>query len=188
MYQYLVLFLVHATLNYSLNYFNKIWQCAFVFVLLALLTNLTALAYNARRATQIVLLSSILGFILHFNKTYFIQGEPVSGIFFASYLSVLISCGSSAFLCCFLHTQKKFTTLSSSLVSILFAAFIDGCIMAGFFIPIYSMVIVSKIFFKEVGIKLLYVSAIYFLNLKKNYRRSKEIFSISLTQKVLNKP
>jgi hypothetical protein len=184
MYQYLVLFLTHATLSYFLNFFNKIWQCAFVFVLLVLLTNFIALAYNAKRTAQIVFPSIFLGFILHVNQIYFIQGEPVSGIFFASYLSVLISCGSSAFLCGFLYNKKKFTTLSSSLVSILFAAFVDGCIMAGFFISIYSMALVSKIFIKEVGLKFLYVSAIYFLNLKKNYRRSRETFSISVAQKV----
>lgn len=180
MYQYLVLFLAHATLSYFLNFFNKIWQCAFVFVLLALLTNFIALAYNAKKAVQILFLSIFLGFILHFNQTYFIQGEPVSGIFFASYISVLISCGSSTLLCCFLYNKKQFTTLSSSLVSILFAAFVDGCVMAGFFIPIYSMVVVGKIFIKEVGFKFLYVSAICFLNLKKNYRGSRETFSISV--------
>lgn len=52
MYKYLILFLVYTIFAYSLNCFDKIWQCAFIFVLLALLTNFITFAYNAKKAAQ----------------------------------------------------------------------------------------------------------------------------------------
>jgi hypothetical protein len=52
MHQYLTLFLAHATLAYSLNCFHKIWQCAFIFVLLVLLTNFIAFAIALKKLSK----------------------------------------------------------------------------------------------------------------------------------------
>ncbi len=161
MHKYLVLLSVHTALAYFLNCSYKIWQCAFLFVLLVLLTNFIAFAYSSKKAVQTVFLSTLFALILSLNKTYFIQGEPISGLFFASYLSILVSCTSSAFLFSSLIKNEGVSIPSSASLTIFLTAFFDGILMAGFFMHLYPMTRVIDIFLKEVGFKALYAGIAY---------------------------
>jgi hypothetical protein len=161
MHKYLFLFLVHTAFAYSLNCVNKIWQCAAIFALLVLLTSFITHAYGAKKAVRTVFLSTFLSLILSLNKTYFIQGEPISGLFFASYLSILISCTSSTFFFSYLMKKEGFSIPSSSALTVFFTAFFDGIMMAGFFIHLYPMARITDIFLQEVGFKSLYAGIAY---------------------------
>lgn len=159
--QYLFVLLTHITLTYSLNCFNKVWQCAFIFVLVSILTNFIAFSYNAKKAVQTVCFSTFISLILSLNKTYFIYGKPIEGLFLVAYFSVLVSCALSAILFSFLTKHKGISLFFSSFLSILLAIVLDGFVMAGFFTSLYSPARVVDIFVREVGFKLGYAGIIY---------------------------
>ena len=161
MHKYLILLLVHTAFAYSLNSVPKIWQCAFLFVLLVLLTNFITLAYSTKKAVQTVCLSTAFALMLSLNKTYFIQGEAISGLFFTSYLAILVSCVSSAFLFSYLVKNEGISLPASASLTIFLTAFFDGILMAVFFMPLYPMARVTNIFLKEVGFKTLYAGIAY---------------------------
>ena len=159
----LTLFILHGALTYGLNTFNKIGQCAFVFVLIGLLTNLIAYKWGNKKALSIAFLSTLLCFIASANKTYFIQGQPVSGLFLASYLSLFTSCAGGVIFFSYFVKQRTESPFVLSLLSVVLSAMIDGFMMAIFFINIYPLMRVMAIFAKEVGFKALYAGGFYAL-------------------------
>ena len=161
MHQYLILLSVHTAFAYTLNCVHKIWQCAFIFVLLVLLTNFITFAYSTKKAVQTVCLSTFFALMLSLSKTYFIQGEAISGLFFTSYLAILVSCVSSAFIFSYLVKNEGISLPASASLTIFLTAFFDGILMAVFFMPLYPMARVTDIFLKEVGFKTLYAGIAY---------------------------
>lgn len=150
-------------LVYSLNCFNKIWQCAFIFTLLTLLINFITYQKGIKKTISVIFLATIFAFVVSMNKTYFIQGKPINGLFFASYFSVLVSLSMSSFFFMYLNKSKALSFIVSSFLTVIFAAIIDGLFMGVFFSNLYPTLRVINIFTQEVAYKALYGGLLCFV-------------------------
>lgn len=148
-----------CTFTYLLNFFNKIYQCSLVFIFMALITNVISELYSKKTAIISLVFSSIASFALLWNFNYYIHGNIINGVVFASLISVLLSvyCSTSVFL----HLKSKYSFNNRNFVSLATCAIVDGIVMLGFFINKFPLDRVISVFLKEVLFKILYSSAIY---------------------------
>ncbi|WP_375318686.1 VUT family protein [Candidatus Tisiphia endosymbiont of Oplodontha viridula] len=156
---YIPLVTLLCIFTYLLNFFNKISQCSLVFVFLALTINIISELYGKKKAMIAVLLSTIIGFGLLWNLDYYINGRVIKGVVFASFVSVLLStyCSTSVFL----QLKPAYSFNSRNFISLIVCAIVDGVVMLGFFINIFSTKIVLSIFYQEVLFKCAYSLTAY---------------------------
>ncbi|MEI8294963.1 MAG: VUT family protein [Alphaproteobacteria bacterium] len=158
---YIPLVMALGAFTYSLNYFNKIFACALVFVFLALIINLISELYGKARAMKSMALCAIASFCLLWNFDYYIYGRAVDGVVLASLLSVVAStyCGANVFA----KLRRSYSFNTSNLISLIICASVDGLVMSAFFITKYSMGTVLFILAQEVSFKCLYSLSIFAL-------------------------
>ncbi|BDU60794.1 hypothetical protein FLA4_12040 [Candidatus Rickettsia kotlanii] len=144
---------------YLLNYFNKISQCSLIFVCLALTTNIISELYSRKKALSAVALCIIVSFGLLWNFNYYIHGRVIKGVVFASFVSVLLStyCSTSVFS----QLKPRCSLNTRNFASLIICAVVDGIVMSGFFINVFSTSRVFSIFYKEVSYKCAYSLTVY---------------------------
>lgn len=155
---YFLLLSILCTFTYLLNFYNKIYQCSAMFVLMMFALNAMNELYGSKKAFFGMLASLVVSVTLLWNVNYYIHGKVINNIVFASLGSVLIT---SIIVVPLFSGLKQFTTFFiRNFVTISLAAVLDGILMIGFFINKFSLERVFTIFAKEVGYKCLYVTAI----------------------------
>ncbi|ABV76354.1 hypothetical protein RPO_04225 [Rickettsia rickettsii str. Arizona] len=144
---------------YLLNCFNKISQCSLVFVFLAITTNIISELYGRKRALIAVALCIIVSFGLLWNFNYYIHGRVIKGVVFASFVSVLLStyCSTSIFS----QLKPRCSLNTRNFASLIMCAVVDGIVMSGFFVNVFSTSKVLSIFYKEVLYKCAYSLTVY---------------------------
>ncbi|OZG32101.1 hypothetical protein [Rickettsia endosymbiont of Culicoides newsteadi] len=158
---YMPLVTLLCIFTYLLNFFNKIAQCSLVFVFLTLTVNIISELYGKKKAMIAVVLSTIVSFGLLWNLDYYINGYAIKGVVFAAFVSVLLStyCSTSVFL--HLKSASAYSFNTRNFISLIVCAIVDGVVMLGFFINIFSTSRVLSIFYQEVLFKCLYSLAAY---------------------------
>lgn len=155
---YFLLLSILCTFTYTLNFYNKIYQCSAMFVLMMFALNAINELYGSRNAFFSMLVSLIISAALLWNVNYHIHGQVINGLVFASLGSVLLA--SIVAIPLFSGLQQMTTFPFRNFVTISLAAFIDGIVMIGFFINKFSLERVFIIFAKEVGYKCLYAALV----------------------------
>lgn len=165
-----------CTLIYLLNFCTKIQQCALVFITIAIITNATTFFFGKSQSLRGLVFANIISFSLLWELPYYIDGQIVNGLVFASFLSLMISMYWSTSV--FQKLTSKFSFVKSNALSFSIAAIIDGLIMGLFFIVNnnFSYPKVLDIFSRELSYKMMYgfvASAIIIttLNIFKNYKK-----------------
>ncbi len=148
-----------CTFTYLLNFFNKIFQCSLVFIFMALITNVIAELYSRKISMGSLVFSAVVSFGLLWNFDYYIHGNIVSGIVFASLVAVLLSLYCSTNI--FLHLKSTYSFNNRNFISLITCAVIDAIVMSGFFINKFPLDKVISIFSKEILFKVLYSLVIY---------------------------
>lgn len=148
-----------CTFTYLLNFFNKIFQCSLVFVFMALITNVISELYGKKTAMVSLLFSSVVSFGLLWDFDYYIHGNSISGMIFASLIAVLLSLYCSTNI--FLHLKSTCSFNNRNFISLITCAIIDAIVMSGFFINKFPVDRVISIFSKEILFKVLYSLAIH---------------------------
>ncbi len=156
---YILLVILLGIFTYSLNLFNKISQCSLVFVFLAITANIISELYGRKKPWIAITLSIIVSFCLLRDFNYYIHGRVINGIILVSFVSILLSiyCSTSIFVqlksTCSLNT-RNFAGLMMGVV-------VDGIVMSGFFVNIFSTSRVLSMFLKEVLFKCAYSLTVY---------------------------
>ncbi|ABV73484.1 hypothetical protein A1E_02700 [Rickettsia canadensis str. McKiel] len=153
---YLLLTFVLFVLTLLLNFYSKISYCSLIFTFLAFTVNIISESQGYKKAIKSVILctSASFAFAILYNMKYYIYGEPLTGLIFASLLSVFIS--SYISLIFFLKRKLQHSFLTRNFKSLLSHAFIDGLVMSIFFTSKFPMHRVLSIFYKETAYKLVY--------------------------------
>jgi len=137
-----------------LNFYTKISECSLIFTFMALTLNMVSFLHGTKKAMKSIILAVIISFALMWNLKYYIQGELINGLVFASLLSVLIS--SYVGLNLFSKLELKYNFYIRNFVSLVAYALVDGAVMSLFFINIFSINRVVSIFTYEVAYKCVY--------------------------------
>ncbi len=151
---YLSLTAISLIFTLLLNFYAKISECSLIFTFLALTLNVISSLQGTKKAMKSIILSVSISFALLWNLKYYIQGELISGLVFASLVSVLAS--SYIGLNLFSRLKLKYNFYVSNFISLLAYAIIDGAVMSLFFINIFSVNRVFSIFAYEVTYKCVY--------------------------------
>jgi len=149
--------IVLTMFTYLLNHCTKIYQCAFMFTCIVLITNFIAFVHDNRIISLKLLgTSTIISFILLFKMPYYIDGQIINGLVIASFISLMTATYWSSLI--FEKLRKKYFFLLANFSSIIIAAIIDGFIMAIFFLinNKFSLLRIVDIFVKEVSYKAIY--------------------------------
>ena len=143
-------------LTYLLNTATAIYQCALIFTLIAVTTNLLTSLYGKTKALTALSIAIIISFAQQWQLPYYIDGKIVNGLVTASFSSIIVSMYWSASI--FQILNHKFTVNVSTALSLILAAIIDGLIMGLFFIinNNFSYERILDIFTREVSYKTLY--------------------------------
>lgn len=155
--QFFLPLLTQAVLLYGLNSFNTIQWCALVFSLFTLHMFYVADKTSIKNALYIHAFAILMNLLVNMNKLYYIFGQPISGVYIASYLSVFTSIALGLF---FFMKMKNESAPVRFFKASMFVSLIDALMMMLFFIHIYSLDRVLQIFMKEVGFKAFYVGLI----------------------------
>lgn len=151
---YLSLTALSIIFTFLLNFYTKISECSLMFTFLACTLNGISLLYGTKRALKTIILSVSISFALLWNLKYYIYGELINGLVFASLLSVIVS--SYIGLNLFSRLKLKYNFYVSNFISLLLYAVVDGIVMSLFFINIFSVNRVFSIFSYEVAYKCVY--------------------------------
>ena len=82
--------IVLTIFTYLLNHCTKIYQCAFMFTCIVLITNFIAFVHDNRIISLKLLgTSTIISFILLFKMPYYIDGQIINGLVIASFISLM---------------------------------------------------------------------------------------------------
>jgi len=155
--------------TYLLNFCTAIYQCALVFTVIAITTNIVTFLYGKSKSLKGLAFAIIISFVLLMQLPYYIDGKIVNGLVFVSLSSLMISMYWSTSI--FQKLTSKFNFVISNALSLMSAAIIDGVIMSIFFIfnNYFSYSRILDIFSKELSYKMMYaftVSAIMLFVLK----------------------
>lgn len=151
---YLSLTAISLIFTLLLNFYAKISECSLIFIFLALTLNVISSLHGTKKAMKSIILSVSISFALLWNLKYYIQGELISCLVFASLVSVLAS--SYIALNLFSRLKLKYNFYVSNFISLLAYTIIDGAVMSLFFINIFSVKRVFSIFADEVTYKCVY--------------------------------
>jgi len=153
---YICSILLLCTLTYLLNFCTKIYQCAFIFTIIAIAINAVTFTYGKRMSLQGLAFAIMASFMLLWKLPYYIDGKIVNGLIFASFTSVMISMYWSASF--FQKLIAKFSFAKSNFISLLIGSVIDGFIMGIFFVinNNFSYGRIADIFTREVSYKIMY--------------------------------
>lgn len=143
-------------LTYLLNCCTLIYQCALVFIIIAITMNATTSVYGKSKALRGLAFTLAISFVLLWELPYYIDGKMVNGIVVASFTSLMISMYWSASV--FQTLRSKFNAMTSNALSFAAGTLIDGFIMGLFFIANnnFSYEKILDIFIKECSYKLTY--------------------------------
>ena len=156
---YLLLTFVLFVLTLLLNFYSKISYCSLIFTFLAFTVNIISESQGYKKAIKSVILCTSASFAILYNMKYYIYGEPLTGLIFASLLSVFIS--SYISLIFFLKRKLQHSFLTRNFKSLLSHAFIDGLVMSIFFTSKFPMHRVLSIFYQETAYKLVYSCSLH---------------------------
>ncbi len=151
---YLSLIAVSLVFTLLLNFYTKISECSLIFTFLALTLNAISSLHGNKKAMKTIILSVSISFALLWNLKYYIHGGLISGLVFASLLSVLVSFYIGLNL--FSRLKLKYNFYVSNFISLLVYTIVDGVVMSLFFINIFSVNKVFSIFAYEAAYKCVY--------------------------------
>ena len=151
---YLLLTAASLVFTSLINCYAKISECYLIFTFLDLTLNTISSLHGTKKAMKSIIFSVIISFALLWNLKYYIQGELISGLVFASLLSVLVS--SYVGLNLFSRLKLKYNFYVSNFISLLVYAIVDGAVMSLFFMNIFSVNRVFSIFAYEVTYQCVY--------------------------------
>ncbi|WP_341748122.1 VUT family protein [Candidatus Tisiphia endosymbiont of Dascillus cervinus] len=156
---YILLVILLGIFTYSLNLFNKISQCSLVFVFLAVTANIISELYGRKKAWIAVTLCIIVSFCLLWDFNYYIHGRVINGIILVSFVSILLStyCSTSVFV----QLKSTCSLNTRNFAGLMMGAVVDGIVMSGFFVNIFSTSRVLSMFLKEVLFKCAYSLTVY---------------------------
>jgi len=148
--------LLLCTLTILLNFCTKIYQCAFIFTIIAITINAVTFTYGKRMSLKGLAFAIMASFMLLWKLPYYIDGKIVNGLVFASFTSVMISMYWSASF--FQKLIAKFSFAKSNFISLSIGSVIDGFIMGIFFVinNNFSYPRIADIFTREVSYKIMY--------------------------------
>lgn len=151
---YFLLLSFLCSFTYLINFYNKIYQCSAMFVLMIFVLNMINSFYGSKKALVSIGISIVLSFSLLWDANYHINGKVIDGLVAASLGSVFISTFLGTIL--FSGIKRVISFPLKNFIVILLCSVIDGILMVGFFINKFSLGRVFTIFAKEVGYKCLY--------------------------------
>lgn len=156
---YIILVIVLGIFTYSLNLFNKLSQCSLVFMFLAVTANIISELYGRKKAWIAVTLCIIVSFCLLWEFNYYIHGRVINGIILVSFVSILLStyCSTSVFV----QLKSTCSLNTRNFAGLMMGAVVDGIVMSGFFVNIFSISRVLSMFLKEVLFKCAYSLTVY---------------------------
>lgn len=156
---YILLVILLGIFTYSLSLFNKISQCSLVFVFLAVTANIISELYGRKKAWIAVTLCIIVSFCLLWDFNYYIHGRVINGIILVSFVSILFStyCSTSVFV----QLKSTCSLNTRNFAGLMMGAVVDGIVMSGFFVNIFSTSRVLSMFLKEVLFKCAYSLTVY---------------------------
>jgi len=148
--------LLLCSLTVLLNFCTKIYQCAFIFTIIAITINAVTFTYGKRLSLKGLAFAITASFMLLWKLPYYIDGKIVNGLVFASFTSVMISMYWSASF--FQKLIAKFSFAKSNFISLSIGSVIDGFIMGIFFVinNNFSYGRIADIFTREVSYKIMY--------------------------------
>ena len=120
-----------CVLTYLLNCCTAIYQCALIFTVIAITTNVITSIYDKPKALKGLAFSILVSFTLLWKLPYYIDGKLLNGLVFASFSSVIVSMYWLASIFQILH--RKYNFAISNALSLAVAALIYGIIMGVFF-------------------------------------------------------
>lgn len=168
---YFLLLSFLCSFTYLINFYNKIYQCSAVFVLMIFVLNIINHLYGIKKALMSIGISIIISFALLWNADYHIYGKIIDGLIAASLGSVFISTFVGIILFSGLKNIMSFPMQNFTTISL--CAVIDGILMISFFINKFSLERVFTVFVKEVGYKCVYGVVITVLLMIGVYVRAK---------------
>jgi hypothetical protein len=165
----IISFLILTGLTYLLNFCNKIYECALIFTCIILVTNCITFISNRNNSLKQLSLATLVSFIALFKMPYYIDGQIINGLVFASFVSLIISTYWSSLF--FNNLKEKYSFLLTNFISIFIAAVIDGFVMGLFFLinNKFSILRIIDIFVREISYKTIYdlaFSIILFISFK----------------------
>lgn len=149
--------IILTTFTYLLNHCTKIYQCAFMFTCIILITNFVAFALDDRiKSLKLLGASTLISFILLFKMPYYIDGQIINGLVVASFCSLMTASYWSSLV--FQNLRKKYFFLLANFISIMVAAIVDGFVMGLFFLinNKFPLLRIVDIFVKEISYKTIY--------------------------------
>ncbi len=144
-----------GTITYSINCFNKVFQCSLTFVLLSLTTIIISELYGRKKALSAVALCVVVSFIVLWDFSYYIHSRIVNGVVIASFISILLSTYCSVSM--LLRLKPAYSLGVRSFVSSMVGSVVDGIMMSGFLVNVFPVSVVFSIFYRETLFKCIYL-------------------------------
>ncbi|ROT47385.1 hypothetical protein EDM02_03040 [Candidatus Cardinium hertigii] len=145
----------------SINFSIKIVYCALCSTFLALTVNCLSALWGSKKATLSVIGCVGITFCTLYDMQYHMYGKPIQGLITISLLSICIS--SCMGLKIFLKLKTRYSFPVSNIISSCVYAFVDGFIMAIFFINKFPIHSVFAKFYQEIAYKGIFGLAVYLL-------------------------
>lgn len=137
-----------------LNLSNKLFVCAFVYVLIALTANIVAEFYGKKKTIYAILAAILINSGLFWNSDYYINNVKVNIILLGSFLSVLVSvyCGINVSL----KLKNVYNFHMRNLLSLIFGSIVDCMIMGCTLLSAFAVDKVAYTFSKDIAFKFSY--------------------------------